>query len=88
MKPQLVIVVLKKIVKPQSVTVFKDISETTVKITILTTENWNETWFKNIFETTISNCGSKENCKNTVCDCGFMVIMINKILKIILKSQY
>ena len=35
LKPQLVIVVLKKIVKPQSVTVFKDISETTVKITIL-----------------------------------------------------
>ena len=64
-------------------------------------ENCNEVWFKDICETIVSKCGSKKNCKimvrdygfqdifeTTVPNCGFMVIIIKKILKIILKSQY
>ena len=28
-------------------------------------------WIKNNFETIVSNCDFKENCKIIVCDCGF-----------------
>ena len=52
---------------------------------------------QDICKTTVSNCSSKENCETTIsCDydsnkickttiikCGFMIIMINNILKII-----
>ena len=42
-----------------------------LKITILTIENCNGVWFKDICETTVSNYSSNENCKARVCDCGF-----------------
>ena len=44
------------------------------KITILTIENYNGVWFKDICETIVSNCGSKENCKTIVCDYDFQDI--------------
>ena len=28
-------------------------------------------WIKNNFETTVTNCGFKENCKTIICNCGF-----------------
>ena len=33
--------------------------------------------FKIIFETTVTNCGFKENCKTTTRDCGFKDIFGN-----------
>ena len=80
---------------------FKEDFKNNFKITILTIEYCNGVRFKDIFETTVSNRGSKENYKTIVMDCGFKdisettvtnysfrIIMIKKILKNILKSQY
>ena len=47
------------------------------KIILKLQYHWNGGWFKNIFETTVANCGSKENYKTIVTECSFKDIYEN-----------
>ena len=47
-------------------------------------KNYNELWFKDILETTLTNCGFKENFENIF---KTIIVVIKNILKIILKLQ-